>query len=152
MFSTNCIPGREQSVLEVHHQRREETYTFGRGGMRALEVNLGKHIVYTRITTHPHHTYALTNERSYAQGNQYTYHDQSPPNQYTRRTSTTVTTPNQYTITHSPPRTLIRVSDARGRVLCSNATAKTTKGSTSANGARYRVRTTQGTAILPCYA
>ena len=108
--------------------------------------------MYTRTTTPPHHPYVLTNERSYAQGDQYTHHDQLSPNQYTQRTSTTVTTPNQYTITHTPPRTLIRVSDARGRVLSSNATAKTTTRSTSANGARHRVRTTQGTAILPCYA
>ena len=91
--------------------------------------------MYTRTTPHPHNTHALTNERSYAQDDQYTHHDQSPPNQYTRRTLTTVTTPNQYTITHTPPRTLIRVSDARGRVLSSNATAKTTTRSTSANGA-----------------
>ena len=169
--------------------------------------------MYTRTTTHPagiHNTHTLINERTYAQGDQYTHHDQSPPNQYTRRTSTTVTTPNQYTITaltpvqrgrinlpprpppppphtchirqapqnllrlmlsilpilaavlsflvrgipatNTPPRTLIRVSDTRNRVLCSNATVKTTTRPTSANGAHYRVRTAQGTVTLPCYA
>ena len=44
-----------------------------------------------------HNTHALINERTYAQGDQYTRHDQSPPNQYTRRTSTTVTTPHPCT-------------------------------------------------------
>ena len=166
----------------------------------------------TRTTTHPeeiHNTQTLINERTYAQGDQYTHHEQSPPNQYTRRTSTTVTTPNQYTInnaypspagqhqspaalpppphtchirqalrnllrlmhsilpilgavlsflvrgipaTNTPPRTLIRVSDTRNRVLCSNATTKTTTRPTSANGAHYRVRTAQGATTLPCYA
>ena len=41
--------------------------------------------------------------RTYAQGDQYTHDGQSPPNQYTRRTSTAATTPNQYTITRLTP-------------------------------------------------
>ena len=122
-----------------------------------------------------HNTHALINVRKHAQGDLYTHQDQSPPNQYTRRTSTTVTTPSQYKITtltpirrdrtnlpppprpppyvphtvgptksnqtdalllpilgavlsllvrgipvtNTRPRTLIRVSDTRDRVLCS---------------------------------
>ena len=89
--------------------------------------------------------------RIYAQSDQYTHRDQPPPNQYTRRTYTQgdqythhashrrISTRGahrmrQYTITTltplrrdrtnlPPPRTLIRVSDTHGRVLCSNATA-----------------------------
>ena len=41
-FSTNCISGRGQPVLMLHRQRRAEPYTFGRGGMRPLEVYLGE--------------------------------------------------------------------------------------------------------------
>ena len=116
-FSTNCIPGRGQPVPEGTPPTRSRTvhvrprrHASGRGGFQ------GRHIIYTRTTTHPvgiHNTRALINERIYA------HHDQSPPNQYMRRTSTTVTRPNQYTITTLTPWTLIRVSDTRGRVLYS---------------------------------
>ena len=63
-------------------------------------------MICTKTTTHTagiHNTHALINERIYAQGDQCTHHDQSPPHQYTRRTSTTLTTPNQYTITTLTP-------------------------------------------------
>ena len=65
-----------------------------------------KHISYTRTTTHTagiRSTHALINERTYAQCHQYTLHDCSLLNQYTQRTSTTVTTPNQYTIATLTP-------------------------------------------------
>ena len=65
----------------------------------------GKHMNYTRTTTHTAgiRTHALINARTWAQCYQYTHHNHSPSNQYTQRTSTTVTTPNQYTITTLTP-------------------------------------------------
>ena len=102
-FSTIASQGADSQFFRLHHQRGAESYTFGQGGMRTVKVDFRGdilRIIYTRTTTHPagiHNTHALINEHRYAQGDQYTRHDQSPSNQYTRRTSTTVTTPHPWT-------------------------------------------------------
>ena len=36
--------GEDSQFFRVHHKRREESYTFGRGGMRALEADLRGYI------------------------------------------------------------------------------------------------------------
>ena len=39
---TNYIQGAGSQFFKVHHQRGAKPYTFGRGGMRAVEVDLGE--------------------------------------------------------------------------------------------------------------
>ena len=160
---------------------------------------------YTKTTTNTtgmHNIHAPTNERTYAQCDQYTPRDRSLSNQYTPHTLTMVTTTDQYTATtltfvrrdrtnppplpplttYDRPYNLLRLvrpilpilrtmisplvrgipttnthhehrdtyQTSAAEPYVQNATAKTRTRSTSANGARHRVRTVQRIAIPSC--
>ena len=159
---------------------------------------------YTKTTTNTtgmHNTYAPTNERTYAQCDQYTHRDRSLPNHYTQHTLTRITATDQDTAitltpvrrdrTNPPPLPQLATYDRPYNLLelvrpvlpilrtmlsplvhgmpttnthhdhrytyqtsvaepyVQNAMAEVTMRSTSANGARHRVRTVQRIAILP---
>ena len=151
-----------------------------------------------------HNTHAPTNERTYAQCNQYTHRDRSLLNWYTQHTLTIVTANDHYTATtltpvwrdrtnppplpplatYGRPNNLLRLVRPLLPILramlfplvhgiptinthheyrythqtpaaepyVQNTPTKTPVRSTSANGARHRLRTVQNIAILPCCA
>ena len=62
--------GEDSQFLRERHQYGASVYTFGRGGMRPVEVDVTRTHDYTRTTTHItgiRNTHALINERIYAQ-------------------------------------------------------------------------------------
>ena len=106
-LSTNSVQGRGYLTLRVHHQRRVEPYTLGRGGRRAVGIAFiqAKYSCTktTTNTTRMHNTHVPTNERTHAQCSQYIRRDRLLPNQYTQHTLTMVTATDQYTATTLTP-------------------------------------------------